>query len=157
MGDQRPLKTELRKMHLLWMQTVWNIQKQIINQISGDSNSGIATLPGKVKFKDLNGDGYITEDDRTVIGNTNPKVQGGFGLSGQWKGFDFAMNFNFMLDFDVNNATAYQFPHPKAIRISSTMCFPHLLTKVGVIPVMVMANACTNVTILMVRWICTVN
>ena len=24
----RPLKTELRKMHLLWMQTVWNIQKQ---------------------------------------------------------------------------------------------------------------------------------
>lgn len=82
--------------------------KTIINQISGDSNSGIATLPGKVKFKDLNGDGYITEDDRTVIGNTNPKVQGGFGLSGQWKGFDFAMNFNFMLDFDVNNATAYQ-------------------------------------------------
>ena len=63
---------------------------------------------GSVKFKDLNGDGYITEDDRTVIGNTNPKVQGGFGLSGQWKGFDFAMNFNFMLDFDVNNATAYQ-------------------------------------------------
>ena len=47
--------------------------KTIINQISGDSNSGIATLPGKVKFKDLNGDGYITEDDRTVIGNTNPK------------------------------------------------------------------------------------
>lgn len=29
-------------------------------------------------------------------------------MSGQWKGFDFAMNFNFMLDFDVNNATAYQ-------------------------------------------------
>lgn len=40
--------------------------KTIINQISGDSNSGIATLPGKVKFKDLNGDGYITEDDRTL-------------------------------------------------------------------------------------------
>ena len=63
---------------------------------------------GDILYKDLNGDGYITEDDRTVIGNTNPKVQGGFGLSGQWKGFDFAMNFNFMLDFDVNNATAYQ-------------------------------------------------
>ena len=82
--------------------------KTVINTISGDSNSGIATLPGKIKFKDLDGDGYITENDRTVIGNTNPKVQGGFGLSGQWKNFDFAMNFNFMLDFDVNNATAYQ-------------------------------------------------
>ena len=81
--------------------------KTVINQVSGSSNSGIATLPGKIKFKDINRDGYITEADRTVIGNTNPKVQGGFGLSGQWKNFDFAMNFNFMLDFDINNATAY--------------------------------------------------
>ena len=70
-------------------------------------NSGIATLPGKIKFKDLDGDGRITENDRTVIGNTNPKIQGGFGLSGQWKDFDFTANFTYMLDFDINNATAY--------------------------------------------------
>ena len=82
-------------------------EKTIINQVSASSNSGIATLPGKIKFKDLDGDGYITENDRTVIGNTNPKVQGGFGLNGQWKAFDFTMNFHYMLDFDVNNATAY--------------------------------------------------
>ena len=81
--------------------------KTIINLVSGTSNSGIATLPGKIKFKDLDGDGYITENDRTVIGNTNPKVQGGFGLNGQWKAFDFTMNFSYMLDFDINNATAY--------------------------------------------------
>jgi len=79
----------------------------VINDISGDSNSGKATLPGKIKFKDLDGDGRITENDRTVIGNTNPKIQGGFGLSGQWKDFDFTANFTYMLDFDVNNATAY--------------------------------------------------
>ena len=79
----------------------------VINDISGSSNSGIATLPGKIKFKDLDGDGRITENDRTVIGNTNPKVQGGFGLSGQWKDFDFTANFSYMLDFDINNATAY--------------------------------------------------
>lgn len=79
----------------------------VINDISGDSNSGKATLPGKIKFKDLNGDGRITEDDRTVIGNTNPKVQGGFGLSGQYKDFDFSCNFTYMLDYDLNNATAY--------------------------------------------------
>ena len=79
----------------------------VINDISGSSNSGIATLPGKIKFKDLDGDGRITENDRTVIGNTNPKVQGGFGLSGQWKDFDFTANFTYMLDFDINNATAY--------------------------------------------------
>ncbi len=79
----------------------------VINDVSGSSNSGNATLPGKVKFKDLDGDGRITENDRTVIGNTNPKIQGGFGLSGQYKDFDFTANFTYMLDFDINNATAY--------------------------------------------------
>ncbi len=79
----------------------------VINDVSGTSNSGIATMPGKVKFKDLNGDGRITEDDRTVIGNTNPKIQGGFGFSGQYKNWDFTANFTYMLDFDINNATAY--------------------------------------------------
>ena len=79
----------------------------VINDVSGTSNSGIATLPGKIKFKDLNGDGRIDENDRTVIGNTNPKIQGGFGLSGSWKNLDFTANFTYMLDFDVNNATAY--------------------------------------------------
>jgi len=79
----------------------------VINDVSGSSNSGIATLPGKIKFKDLNGDGRIDENDRTVIGNTNPKIQGGFGLSGSYKAFDFTANFTYMLDFDVNNATAY--------------------------------------------------
>lgn len=85
----------------------------VINHVFNDSNSGVATLPGKIKFKDISGpdgkpDGQITEDDRTVIGNTNPKFQGGFGFNGQWKAFDFTINFNYMYDFDVNNATAYQ-------------------------------------------------
>ncbi len=79
----------------------------VINDISGDSNSGIATLPGKIKFKDLDGDGRITENDRTIIGNTNPKIQGGFGLSGSYKNVDFTANFVYMLDYDINNATAY--------------------------------------------------
>ena len=73
-----------------------------------DSNrAGDATLPGKPKFKDLNGDGKIDDADRTVIGRTTPKLQGGFGLNGQWKGFDFTANFTYFLDFDVYNATAY--------------------------------------------------
>jgi len=79
----------------------------VINDVSGSSNSGNATLPGKIKFKDLDGDGRITENDRTVIGNTNPKVQGGFGLSGRYKNWDFTANFTYMFDFDINNATAY--------------------------------------------------
>ena len=79
----------------------------IMDGIFNDSQSGTATLPGKIKFKDLDGDGKITEKDKTKIGHTIPRYQGGFGLSGQYKGFDFTANFNYMLDFDIVNATAY--------------------------------------------------
>lgn len=106
----------------------------IINTLFDDSNSGVATLPGKIKFKDLNGDGQITasddpnvSDDRQVIGNTNPKYQGGFGLSGQWKDFDFAMNFVYYLDFDINNATAYALSSISGAKGSST--FTNVLSK----------------------------
>ena len=71
------------------------------------SNSGDPNMPGKMKFKDLDGDGKITLKDRQVIGNTNPTIQGGFGLSGSYKDFDFAANFVYMLNFDIYNATAY--------------------------------------------------
>ena len=97
----------------------------VINDVSGSSNSGIATLPGKIKFKDLDGDGRITENDRTVIGNTNPKIQGGFGLSGQWKNFDFTANFTYMLDFDVNNATGYML----SSSVSNSRNFYNVLSK----------------------------
>lgn len=80
----------------------------VVNTTFGNGSSNCnATKPGMVKFKDLNGDGIIDENDRTVIGRTTPKLQGGFGLSGQYKDWDFAINFNYMLDFDVYNATAY--------------------------------------------------
>ncbi|WP_036877763.1 SusC/RagA family TonB-linked outer membrane protein [Xylanibacter oryzae] len=76
------------------------------------TSSLYGTYPGRPKFKDLSGpdgkpDGVVNEYDRTIIGNTNPRLQGGFGITGQWKNFDFTANFFYMLDFDVLNATAY--------------------------------------------------
>ena len=70
-------------------------------------------FPGDPKFKDISGpngtpDGQIDEYDRTVIGNTNPRLQGGFGFSGSWKNFDFNANFVYFLNFDVLNATKYR-------------------------------------------------
>ena len=88
----------------------WEVQDGVptmTTDVLAASNSGDPTMPGKIKFKDLDGDGKITTKDRTVIGNTNPTLQGGFGLSGSWKDFDFAANFTYMLNFDVYNATAY--------------------------------------------------
>lgn len=79
----------------------------VINMALNSSNSGESTLPGKIKLKDRNGDGVVDKKDKTVIGNSNPDFQGGFGLSGQWKNLDFSANFTYMVGFDVYNATAY--------------------------------------------------
>ena len=88
----------------------WQLKKgvpEMTTDVLAASTSGDPSMPGKPKFKDLDGDGKITTKDRTVIGNTNPTLQGGFGLSGQWKNFDFTANFTYMIDFDAYNGTAY--------------------------------------------------
>ena len=46
------------------------------------------TAPGDLKFKDLNGDGVITDADRTFIGNPNPKFTYSLNNTVAWKGLD---------------------------------------------------------------------
>jgi len=44
--------------------------------------------PGRMKFKDVNGDGVIDDKDRTFFGNPNPKFTTGVNLSVNYKNFD---------------------------------------------------------------------
>ena len=44
--------------------------------------------PGDIRFKDLNNDGVINDDDRTVIGNPNPTHLFSMGNTLTYKGFD---------------------------------------------------------------------
>jgi TonB-linked SusC/RagA family outer membrane protein len=48
--------------------------------------------PGDVKFRDLNGDGGINEEDQTGIGSPWPKWTYGFNLYFDYKGFSLSMN-----------------------------------------------------------------
>ena len=49
--------------------------------------------PGDLKYKDINGDGKITTDDRTFIGNPTPDFAYGFSLNGTYKRFEFGFDF----------------------------------------------------------------
>lgn len=46
------------------------------------------TGAGDLRYRDLNGDGRITDADRTFIGNPWPKLQYGFNIDLGYKGFD---------------------------------------------------------------------
>lgn len=50
--------------------------------------------PGDARFKDVNGDGRLTADDKVNLGSPLPKLTFGFSLNLQYKGFDFSAFFN---------------------------------------------------------------
>lgn len=50
--------------------------------------------PGDIKYRDLDGDGEITEKDKTAMkGTKNPEIVYGFGLNTNYKNFDFGFLF----------------------------------------------------------------
>lgn len=67
--------------------------QQQINEWRAAGN-GIAQAnpqPGDLMYMDLNHDGKINDDDKTMIGDPHPDWRIGFSLSAGWKGFDFAV------------------------------------------------------------------
>lgn len=65
--------------------------------------------PGLIKYKDTNGDGVITTADRTVLGNTIPKITGGLNQQFTFKHFDFSAFLNFQAGSKVLNANKIEF------------------------------------------------
>ncbi|WP_242034329.1 TonB-dependent receptor [Dysgonomonas sp. BGC7] len=61
--------------------------------------------PGMVKYKDQDGDGIITTNDRTAIGNAIPKWYGGITNTFAYKGIDLNIMFQFNYGNDIYNAT----------------------------------------------------
>ncbi|OGX90552.1 SusC/RagA family TonB-linked outer membrane protein [Hymenobacter coccineus] len=65
------------------------------------------TAPGDIKFKDLNGDGVITDADRTFIGNPNPNYTFGLTNTLGYKGFDLSFFIQGVQGNDVYNLNRY--------------------------------------------------
>ena len=59
--------------------------------------------PGDPKLKDINGDGKITTDDRTIIGHGLPIHIGGFTNRFEYRGFDLSVFFQWSYGNDLIN------------------------------------------------------
>ena len=65
--------------------------------------------PGDFVFKDVNGDGYLDDTDRTYIGNPSPKWQYGGVVNATYKSLDFQVQFQGVAGVDVVNGNRYWF------------------------------------------------
>jgi len=63
---------------------------------------------GRIRYKDISGDGVIDEKDRTWLGSPNPNFQYGFNIVLDYKGFDLTAFFQGLSGNEVNN-TVKQF------------------------------------------------
>ncbi|MBQ8939075.1 MAG: TonB-dependent receptor [Paludibacteraceae bacterium] len=71
-------------------------------------------VPGSIKFKDQNGDGVITEEDKVILGNTVPTHSGGFNINfniggDKWGKFDLAANFTFAFGNKILNLSKMEY------------------------------------------------
>lgn len=64
------------------------------------------TAPGDIRFKDLNNDGVINEDDRTVIGDPNPDWLFSMINTFSYKGFDLSIYLQGVAGNDIFNANS---------------------------------------------------
>lgn len=74
--------------------------KSNVPYFSGEAN----TQPGMPKYKDINGDGVIDTNDRTIIGRGLPIHTGGFTNNFTYKGFDLSIFFQWSYGNDIMNA-----------------------------------------------------
>ncbi len=92
---------------------------QQANAIDGDETTPYqlaGTAPGDFKYRDLNGDGRITDDDKTIIGSPVPDFTYGLNGSMQYGAFDLSFQFFGVQGNDILNIG-------KSIRESSGRAF----------------------------------
>lgn len=62
---------------------------------------------GRIRYKDVNGDGKINTADQTWLGSDRPRFSGGLNISLSYKGFDASLFFNGMVRKAWNNSKYY--------------------------------------------------
>ncbi len=78
---------------------------QNVEEISTHAFQNENTAPGDIRYKDLNGDNVINDDDRTFIGNPTPEFNYGANFDASFKGFDISIFLQGTQGNDIYNAT----------------------------------------------------
>ncbi|MEQ6118397.1 TonB-dependent receptor [Reichenbachiella sp. MALMAid0571] len=72
--------------------------------------------PGEFKYVDIDGDGEISDNDRTIIGDPNPDFLASLNLSASYKNFDISIFLNGVFGNDVLNTKAFDQPSNTPLR-----------------------------------------
>jgi len=72
-----------------------------------------AAAPGRIKFRDVNGDGKVDVNDRTFFGNPNPTFTTGLNLGANYKNFDLSAFMYASVGNDVINYVRYWTDFPQ--------------------------------------------
>lgn len=90
------------------MEKIFQDQAEI-NALNTEAPGGFyqndKTSPGDIKFRDINGDGKITADDRTFLGSYLPKFSYGLNWGGSYRNFDFTVYFQGVHGNKIYNGT----------------------------------------------------
>jgi TonB-linked SusC/RagA family outer membrane protein len=91
---------------------VKNSDGSFVTNLSGEkipirfsNQSGYIFQGGDAIYEDINQDGVINIQDVVKIGDSRPKLAGGFGITSAYKEFSFNMFFNFRYGNQIFNAT----------------------------------------------------
>ncbi len=71
----------------------------------GFNSLGVDPSTGDIVFEDINGDGVIDANDRTIIGDPNPDFTGGFTNNLSYGNFDLSVFLQFSYGNDIFNGT----------------------------------------------------
>lgn len=84
-------------------------------------NAATGIWVGDVKYKDINGDGKINQNDLTIIGNPWPKLTGGFTNTFSYKGLELSVLLTGAYGNDVYNYIAAEASNPNNINLSRNL------------------------------------
>ena len=118
-GDTNPLNIFIEG------QTMGLFYGYVVDGIIQEGETGPGFTEGEFRtegyclYRDLDNNGYIDTNDRTIIGNPLPKFTYGFNTSISWKGLTLKADFNGAYRFDIfnmNNIQDYENIYTKNMR-----------------------------------------